>query len=265
MLAWLLPPLMIAAHARPPTEAELRSSLAELNAGAAYRLPVLDAGRLAALLAGEVVRFVDQPAGAGGVRRATGLMITDVPRRQMWLACQDPHFTGDPSVHELRLTLLAPPDDALWFGLADLPAPVADRRWVVRSWNHHALAAATAGRAWEHPWEIAGMDPAALRARVAAGEVPPVTAEQFDAALETPVNHGAFLAVQLPGGQTLFGYHATFDPGGALSDWLVARWAHAGLERGFRRYEARARDVIPSHYGAGHAPVLGGDGVPVPR
>lgn len=262
MFLWFLPALILSAEARPPTLAEIRTAIAEYQSGAVYALPALEADQLEALLDGEVVRFVDKPAGGMGVRRATGLMLTDVARARMWLACQDAHFTGDPSVHELRLAL-RPPDDATWFGLVDVPAPFSDRRWVVRSWNNHALAATTAGRAWEHPWENAPADPRRLRARVLAGDVPGVTAEMFDNAVETPVNHGAFLAVTLPGGQTLFGYHATFDPGGGLSDWLVARWAHAGLEKGFRRYEARARDVIPSHHGAGHVPVYGGDGRPV--
>lgn len=262
MSIWLLSTLLSTALARPPTDAEVRTALGEFASGAAYKLAVLEPSQHEELLAGEVVRFVDVPAGADGVRRVTALMITDVPRAQMWLACQDPHFTSDPSVHELRLAL-KPPDDALWLGLVDLPSPVSDRRWVVRSWNNHALAAATEGRAWEHPWELASTDPGALRSRIAAYEAEPVTAEMFDAAVVTPVNHGAFLAIRLPGAHTLFGYHATFDPGGGLSDWLVARWAHAGLERGFRRYEARGRDVIPNHYGAGHLPVVGGDGAPV--
>jgi hypothetical protein len=261
MLACLLACALPAA-ARPPTEAEVRAAVADFDAAAVYRLPALGEARMAALLRGEVVRFVDQPGGGTAVRRAMGLMLTDVPRDRMWLACQDHHFMGDPAVHELRLSV-DPPDDAIWFGLADLPAPIADRRWVVRSWNNHALAAATGGRAWEHPWELARTDEAALAARIAAGELPAVDADMFAAAVDSPVNHGAFLAVALPGGHTLFGYHATFDPGGGIPDWLVARLAHAGLERGFRRYEARGRDVIPTHYGATHPPVVGGDGRPV--
>jgi hypothetical protein len=258
----LLPALILSAHARPPTEDELRGALAEFGGGAVHQLATLAPVQREALLSGEVVRFVDQPTGAGGIRRVTALMITDVPRAQMWLACQDPHYNADPSVHELRLSL-QPPDDAVWMGLVDLPAPVSDRRWAVHSWNNHALASSTGGRAWEHPWELASPDLADTRQRIEAGEAAGVSPEMFDEAVDTPVNHGAFVAIVLPGGHTIFGYHATFDPGGGLSDWLVARWAHAGLERGFRRYEARGRELIPDHYGEEHAPVYGGDGLPI--
>ena len=262
MMPWILGALCSAAYARPPTVAEVVDALAEFDRGAVHPLVQLDPEQLTALVAGEVVRSIDQPGGAGSVRRATALMVTDVPRGRMWLACQDPHFQGDPSVHEMRLSLSGR-DDAVWYGYADLPPPLDDRRWVVRSWNNHTLAERTDGRAWEHPWVLGAAASGTVEARLAAGELPAVTVEMHEAALPTPVNHGAFLALRLPGGRSLFGYHATFDPGGGVPDWLVARLAHAGLERGFRRYESRGRDVIPSHYGQSHAPVYGGDGVPV--
>jgi len=261
MLLWMLSALS-PALARPPTVAEVEAALSGFSSGAAHELVELDATQLEALVSGEVVRVIDQPGGEGAVRRATALMVTDVARRQMWLACQDPHFQGDPSVHEVRLSLSGP-DDALWYGFADLPSPLDDRHWVVRSWNNHALAEASGGRAWEHPWQRGPVGPDAFESQVTQVALPDVTPERFAAALSTPVNHGAFLALELPGGGSIFGYHATFDPGGSVPDWLVARLAHAGLERGFRRYEARARDIIPTHYGAGHAPVYGGDGVPI--
>ena len=261
MLLWMLSPLS-PALARPPTVAEVQAALTTFSSGAAHTLVDLDTTQLGALASGEVVRVIDQPGGEGAVRRATALMVTDVSRRQMWLACQDPHFQGDPSVHEVRLSL-AGPDDALWYGFADLPLPLDDRHWVVRSWNNHALAHESGGRAWEHPWEGASVGLEAVEGWVSEGRLGAVTEERFSEAVFTPVNHGAFLAIELPGGGSIFGYHATFDPGGVVPDWLIARLAHAGLERGFRRYEARGRDVIPTHYRAGHAPVYGGDGVPI--
>ena len=262
MLVLLAIVLSLSAQARPPTGEEIRAALAELQTHATYPLPLLSASRLEALVSGEVVRTIDRPAGAGGLRRASALMITAVDRDLMWLSCQDPHFSGDPSVKELRLEL-KPPDDAIWFGIADLPAPVSDRRWVVRSWNNHALAESTNGRAWEHPWKSKTYDASVLRQRVVGEELPEVDAEAFDEAVPTGANHGAFLAVRLAGGHTLFGYHTTFDPGGHIPDWMVARWAHAGLETAFRRYEKRAREIIPEHFSASHAPVYGGDGQPV--
>jgi hypothetical protein len=238
-------------------------AVAAFNQHAHYRLPDISEPELAALLSGEVVRWIDRPNGPDGHRRAAALILTSVGRDAMWLACQDPHFLGDPSVHELRLTL-RPPDDADWFGLLDLPAPFDDRYWMVRSWNNHALSVATGGVAWEHPWTSIAGDLDRVRTAAEAGEIVAVTAAGVDEAILAPSNDGAFVAIALPGGGSLFGYHATFAAGGNIPDWAVTRWAYSGLERAMRNYVDRATTVMPGHYGASHAPVVGGAGQAVP-
>lgn len=261
--ALLAAPVLAAPAVDAVDAAVLRAALEEFNAHAVWTLPELEAAQLEALLAGEVVRWVDRPEGPEGPRRAAALVLAEASRELMWLAAQDLHFQGDPSVHEVRLAL-RPPDDADWYGYLDLPGPFADRHWLVRSWNNHDLARATEGRAWEHPWRhLEGeLEPllVEVRARAAAGELGPVDAERVDKAVLSPSNHGAFVAISLPDGRTLFGYHAVFQAGGYIPDWAVTQWAYGGLEKAMRRFEHRATELIPGHYGPDHADVIGGDG-----
>lgn len=264
LISALLAAPVLAEEAAPAVDAAaLAGALEEFNAHAVWTLPPLEADQLQALLEGEVVRWVDRPSGEDGPRRAAALILAEASRELMWLAAQDLHFQGDPSVHEVRLAL-RPPDDADWYGYLELPAPFSDRHWLVRSWNNHDLARQTEGRAWEHPWrhlegELAPLLEA-VRARAAAGEVGPVTPERVDKAVLSPTNHGAFLAISLPDGRTLFGYHAVFQAGGHIPDWAVLQWAYSGLEKAMHRFEERAKTEIPGHYGPDHADVIGGDG-----
>ena len=224
MMPWILGALCSAAFARPPTVAEVTAALAEFDEGAVHPLVHLGPEQLAALVEGEVVRSIDQPGGAGSVRRATALMVTDVPRGRMWLACQDPHFQGDPSVHEMRLSLSGR-DDAVWYGYADLPPPLDDRRWVGRSGNNHSLAERPVGRAWEQPGVLGTAASGTVEARLAAGEMPAVTVEMHAAALPTPVNHGAFLAWTPPGGRSCSATTRRPIPAGVFRTgwWPVSR------------------------------------------
>lgn len=243
--------------------AELRAAIGAFNAAAEFPLPTLTDKHLQQLIAGEVVRIIDQPADPNAPRRATGLLVSAAPRDAVWVACQDQHFPQSSEVRELRLRF-TPPDRAVWYGLVDLPRPFADRHWVVESWNNHALARATGGRAWEHPWRERLEQLPAARDQVLAGKVKGVDVAAFDGAVATPANSGAWVAVALPDGTSLFGYHATTVIGGNVPEALMLRYVHATLEGTLRTIEARAREVIPGHYAAAHAPVIGGDGEGVP-
>jgi hypothetical protein len=156
-------------------------------------------------------------------------------------------------------------DHAVWYGHIDLPRPVRDRQWVVESKNNHALAAASGGRCWEHEWKLV---PDALdreRAHVARTGNARVTPEQLADAIYTPVNHGGWMLATLPGGRTLVAYQATSVVGGAIPDWLVLKLTMSRLESVLREVEKRAAAWAPTHYGADHPPVAGGDGQPLRR
>jgi len=255
--------LLTAAPAQAATDAELAAALAEYNRHSHFKLPTLSAKDRGRLLSGEVVKIIDASPDGSGSRRAVGLIVTDVSRDAMWVSCQDLHFVQNSSVHELRMSL-SPPDKAAWYGLIDLPRPFSDRHWVVDVWNNHRLAEATEGRAWEHPWSLQAGGVAKAKALVEAGKVPDTTLSMWEDAIETPTNLGAWVAVQLPDGGSVFAYHAATRVAGNIPENLMLQYVKSTLDSTLRAIEKRARQTIPGHYKAGHAAVVGGDGKPVP-
>ena len=255
--SWLSSP----AHAA--TDAEVVASLAEFNRHAHFKIPVLSAKERSRLLAGDVVKVIDEAPDGSGSRRAVGFILTDASRDAMWASCQDIHFIQNSSVHELRLSL-SPPDKALWYGLIDLPRPFSDRHWVVDVWNNHSLAAATEDRAWEHPWSLHAGGVAKAKAKVEAGKVPNTTLKMWEDAIETPTNLGAWVAIELPDGGSLFVYHAATRVAGNVPEGLMLQFVRSTLDATLKSIEARAKTKVPSHYKAGHShTVIGGDGQPL--
>ena len=126
------------------------------------------------------------------------------------------------------------------------------------------LARSSDGAFWEHPWRLNPDGIAVARPLVARGAVEGLDVAAFDAALYTPVNQGALVFIALPESQSLMAYDVTSVIGGSIPDRLVAEFVRISMERSLRAVEQRAREVIPGHYRAGHPPVLGADGVPVP-
>ena len=264
MLASLLALLgWAAALAGSPDVPELRTALTEFNAGATFKLPDLSEAELERLARGEVVGLLRR--GDQGVWRAVGLYVTPQPRQAVWIACQDAHFSNVARVTEARLREDPAAGRATWYGHVELPAPFTDRQWAVDVWNNTALAAASGGRDWEHPWRLNPSGLQLVRPLVQRGEVGALTEADIDEAIYTPTNDGAWVALVLPtSGQTLLVYHSATDIGGVVPDRLLAQFVLSGMEDLLRRVESRARDEVPAHYRADHAPIRGGDNQPLP-
>lgn len=238
-------------------EEEVASAIARCS-GAVHPLPPLSADQRARLARGEVVKIVHHAAEPDAPSRAVGVALLAGGRDALWVATQDPHASVDPSLTEFIIEQ-RDADHALWYGHMDLPSPITDRQWVVESTNTHTLAARGC---WEHRWALVADGLARVRPSVAAGERK-ITLEALDAAIFTPVNHGNWLMAPLTDGRTLVAYQATSVVGGSIPDWLVLKLTMVRLESILRDLEVRARDWAPTHYGAAHAPVYGGDGAPV--
>ena len=247
-----------------PTTAEIQEALQDFNQGAVYELPSLTAQQLKQLSAGKVVKVMDQKGGTTQPRRATGLLLSSVSRNQLWVSCQDTHYQQQESTTELRVSL-TPPDKAAWYGYLDLPWPFDDRHWVVDVYNNHALSAATGGKAWEHPWTLVPFERAErmMTPIVTQGKVKGIDMEMFQSAIYTPVNRGAWIAIDL-GDHSIFGYHATTVVGGNIPENLITQFVFQGMDKLLEDIEQRAKKSIPSHYTAGHkVDIIGGDGKPV--
>jgi hypothetical protein len=258
-MLWMLGALALA----QPTVADLRAAIAGYDAAAVHRAPKLSDAQLQALIDGECVRVLAPNADPDGPSAATGMVLSSVPRGDLWVAAQDPHTVVDPDLVEFVVAEEGD-DAAIWYGYWDLPRPVRDRHWVVRSYNNHALARATGNQAWEHAWTLVpdGLDQ--VKPMIEAGNAKGVGLEQLDEAVFTPVNNGSWFAVGV-GDRTLLGYQATSVVGGAVPDWLVARLAMARLESVLRGVETRATTWVVGHYKGGHGDVYGGDGKGIAR
>ena len=97
------------------TNSEVTAILAKYNAGAHFSVPNLTQSQLTTLQSGEVVTILDNSAGPDAPRRAVGYMLSDLPKNDLWVACQDPHAVLNSSVKELR-TKLNPDKSAHWYG-----------------------------------------------------------------------------------------------------------------------------------------------------
>jgi hypothetical protein len=249
-----------ASFALAATVADLRGGLASC-AGSVTPMPRLDDAQLEALLRGDVVRVLERPPD-DRPRRVVAAMLSATPRADLWWAAQDPHFHLLDRLVEAKLRTQQA-DAHSWYGFLDAPRPVSDRHWVVDSWNHHGLAKASGDRCWEHPWRLAPDGQDLARAAHSEGRIPGVDAATFDAAVWVPTSEGAWFAMDVGEGHTLFVYHTMASMGGAIPDWIVSRYAYSGLEKMMRDIETRAADRT-RHYVPGHAPVYDGAGRALP-
>lgn len=259
MIWWTL---LISASASAASAEVLQSAVAEFNRGAVLPLPGLSAPQLDQLSRGEPVALL-MPGASESVWRSVGLIVAPVPMRDLWVSCQDPHFSNIERVTELRLAGSARTDRASWYGHIDLPTPISDRHWVVNVWNNHALAQQSGGRMWEHPWRVDPDGAARIRPYVERGEVGTLTLAQLDGSIYTPVNEGAWVVIALSDDESLLSYHSATDLGGIIPGRLVGQFNMSSMRTLLLRVVARA-DEVSSHYRGGHAPLFGGDGQLIP-
>jgi hypothetical protein len=237
----------------PVDSAELSAALDRCRGAVHAPLPRLSPEQLERAAAGEIVRIV-RHGDPETPSTAIGLGVLDGSIESLWLAAQDPHTQVDAALTEFVIDEQG--DQARWYGYLDLPAPLADRQWVVWSVDNHAAAQSGC---WEHHWDLAPDDLPLARDAIVAGAAPGLTPEDVDAAVFTPVNHGAWFLSSLGPDQTVVVYQATSVVGGAIPDWLVLRLTTSRLETVLRGLESLGRDWVPKHYGVTHAPVIGPD------
>jgi len=253
------------ASPRPPSLEELSTGLQSFNEAAYFPLPELEESDLQTLLDGKVVRVMERSATPGRPSRAVGLILSEVPRDQVWVSCQDPHYAQNEQVSEAVLSSSAP-HMVTWFGLLDLPGPFLDRFWVVDVVDNHELAQKTENHAWEHYWHINPDGKTLAAEAVAEGRVPGLDSEFLGRSIHTPTNSGAWLIMDLPGGHSLFGYHSSTELAGNLPTNLVIQFVHAQLGSMLEEIVERGRNEVPLHYNTSHGPdVRGGDGAAISR
>jgi hypothetical protein len=253
--------LCLALPAVPSTTIE--KHLKAFNQSAHFSLPTLSAAQIAKLQNGDVVTILDSSLGVDAPSRAVGMMLSEVPKSQLWLSCQDPHAVLQSSTKELK-TKTNSDKSAHWYGFFDLPWPFSDRHWMVKSWNVTSVASASNNQYWEHPWDLLPNGATDIRPFIEAGKLPGVTLDLVDDAVYTPVSKGAWIVMDIQSDLRLVVYHATTVVGGSIPADAVVRYTVTTLSDMLKGMEKRAIEWVPTHYVSGHAGVLGGDNNEVP-
>ncbi len=225
-------------------------------------MPLLSTKQIDRLLAGEVVKIRQKSGSPDDPQTAVGYILIDEPRNDVWLAALDPHFLPVKNLREYRI-FSDGTGNSSWYQHYDLPWPVTDRHWIVDLSNDLRVNEKTRGKAWELDWNLRVGGEALASKLAREGKVPGVTAKMANEAIYTPVNRGAWVAINVRGGRTLLVYHATTVVGGLIPDSLVLRIAMSALDE--LLYGVAERSVrMPAHYTSSHDPWPGGDGKPLP-
>ena len=262
VLLWLLTLLQPVA-AGELSAAVIREKMSAYAPHASHPLPALTDEQLRRLLDGRVIKM-RLPSEGEAPDGAMAMVISELSRVELWLGSMDAeHFGTDESLTIHHLPLQAG-ELFRWYGFVDLPAPVADRHFLIRTTINPSLPAASENTMWERSWALEPGFVDTMRPAVAAGEVAGLELKAYEAAVAVPVNFGAWIFIDLPDGRTLFGYHCATSLGGEIPDRLVTRYVFWGLEGLIARI-IKSAQAMPTHYGAAHAPMTGGDGKPVAR
>jgi len=247
------------------TDADLLRAFTVWRQHSKQPFAVPDAGARAVLLEGKILKRRLPPRN-GAPDGAMALVVTDYSQADMWLGSADgKHIGGSSEEGDLITYDLPKKGDEMfrWYGLVDLPVPFSDRHFLIRTTVNSAMSRATDNACWERTWvlEKDGLD--TMRPIVAAGKVKGLTLKRFESAIYVPANIGGWLALKLPGGKTLFGYHASSSAGGEIPDKAVSRLVFWGLGRLMADVIGHAARMR-SHYVGGHSPIKSGDGGLVP-
>ena len=225
----------------------------------------LDAGELAALENGSVVyRKVRVARGGAGddttTMRIIGYRVIDKPRESLWLAALA--FDGG---YSSRLTehLVATHDDggASWYQHVDMPWPLRDRHWLIRTGKGLSLADRYDGQIWEHHWRLAPDAARQIDRLLRRVTLPGLPAARARKAIDLPLNNGAWVMASIAPQRTLVVLHATMDMGGIIPDALVNRYTRRQLESMLTRIEVNA-DGAHERYDSNYI-IYRGDGTPI--
>ena len=241
---------------------QIQAKLAQFNQNATYPIPTLTNEQLDLLRAGKLVRIRITPKSEGEHYRGIGLKIIAQPRAQLWAGAVDPHMASKGTASEVEMPTEGP--GSRWYQRLWLPWPFAQRHWVIDVNDTHRLAQATNDVAWEHYWDLSANGPALAEQLIAAGKVDGVTSKAARSYVYTPVNKGAYFALVLSDDRTLWGFHASTVVGGNISERLISDFSMMQLKGIFQDIEERGLK-IPTHYDAGHVPIVGGNGSAIPH
>ena len=247
-----------------PTSSSIQSSISSFNSMSDTKIPNLSSSQRDKLVSGQVLTIVQNGKAKNGkveAGKAVAFYISDLPKEQLWVSFQDPHFQVQESTIE-ALYKSEGTDKLQWYGYIDLPWPLTDRHWLVNVWNNHGMAKKTSNAMWEHPWRLISNGVDLCSDMVAKGKVKGVTTDKYSSAIYLPDSQGVWAMMDVEG-STLLVYSATATVGGAIPEGLMMKYLLSGLDDFMKNGVQRAKEVVPKHYKAGHPHIYGGDGEPI--
>ncbi|MEM1261905.1 MAG: hypothetical protein AAGH76_05885 [Pseudomonadota bacterium] len=231
---------------------------------ATLQLPLPDDDQLTRLKDGEIISYRNRVAttpDAPLVYQVVALATVPEDRLRLWVATLGSVEQNASRLVEVKLRQ-EPAGAALWYQFVNLPWPVADRHWVIRSQARAEIAAATETW-WEHGWALADGGQSMARKRLVAGDLADLSERQFDKAVYLPANTGGWLMARLSSGHTFVAVHATAELGGGLPKNWVARYVSKQLNRQVEKI--RERSIRAESILATSAVIFTGRGEPVTR
>lgn len=253
------------ARASTLTDPDLMRALGAWIKHSNLPVPMLSIKERALLLEGKMLKKWLPPRPSAPVG-AMGMIITEQSQAAMWLSSADgKHMDGETEEGKLTSYHLPKTGNEMfrWYGFIDLPAPFADRHFLIRTSVNPRAAAETDGQVWERTWSLEADGMETVRPLVEAGAIEGLTKERFEAAIYVPGNLGGWVSIQLPDGRTLFSYQASSSVGGDIPDKLVNRMVMMNLGKLMTQVDNFAK-TMPTHYVSGHAPIQSGAGGHVP-
>ena len=246
----------------------VEAALARYGALAAQPLPAPSAEQLAAIAAGETLslrQYIDVPGADNNAQQrilVAGYQFVPRPRLLVWLATLEVNAAHSRALTE-HLLQVDGMGGATWYQHLNLPWPLRNRHWMIRSRKDLSVAAGSDGQIWEHRWQLVADGRARAAELLAAAAVEGLSARDGQRAIYLTLNRGAWTMIDLGDDTTLVITHALAAMGGWIPDEWVAGFVARQLREVLQNLRARA-DLIHAHYGA-EPPVYDGDGRPIDR
>ena len=238
---------------------EITTAIQQCNRSAYFSVPELKPAQEKTLKEGKVVTIIERKTDKAG--RAIGMILINTDIKTLWAAYRDAlHFQLQESTTEYLLSVIKP-DTQIWYGYLDLPWPLADRHWIIKTWNNYKLATKTNNACWEHPWQLMKEEENNVEAKLAGKKIP--SNVKPAEAIYTPVNEGAFLLVTIAPKKTLLVYHASTVVGGNVPSNLLPNFIASTFKGMLMDMRNRAEKLILGHYKAPHKAINGGDRKPI--
>lgn len=260
ILAWLA--LFNTAIASRPSPAEALVMYQKLSG---VTVTALDAKTLSELLDGETVyrtiKVAENDNEGSTIIRIVGYRLIDAPRESLWLAALA--YDGNYS-NRLTEFLVTKHDygGATWYQHVNMPWPLRNRHWLIRTEKNIDVSRQTDDAIWEHHWRLEDDSRKGITRLARRQPIKGLSGEDFRKAIILPRNNGAWVMVETDQQKTLVIIHATMDMGGMLPDGLVARSTRKQLQSMLRKIERDAPDAF-ANYDISY-PIYRGDGTLIP-